>query len=313
MNPKLPPYVEFGARETTPSPFECNDGQFRGLVLEGDAKKIEDLCQRMLTVPARGMVEYRPLGHYVVLVVGPFAELRSMAPGFNAKGFVKETQLSLWLPLAAGNNLGGLFVPERFVMACPYVFVDNPMSLLNGREEFGYAKAMGKFEPSNGLANKVEVTTFGGNFAQGNQAGWDQLLQVELVNPGAPPGGPIEGPAEAMVVAITKALSGLGAAAGAVVLFVEGLLGGEVNQVVLKQFRDAANSTSACYQAVVEVPVVLSNVSLELSLSEEWQVTVTPLDSHPIDEELGVQTQTTLLSFTFGANMILEPGQVVAP
>jgi hypothetical protein len=231
-------------------------------------------------------------------------------------GFVKETQLSLWLPLAAGNSVGGSFVPERFVMACPYVFVDNPMSLLNGREEFGYAKAMARFEPPDGLANKVEMTAFGGDFAANNQAGWNQLLQVEQVG-ALGPAVPIPiGPAEAIAAAIAEALAGA-LAAGADAIrevgeFVTGLLEGEVKQVVLKQFRDVTESTSACYQAVVEVPVQLSNISLELSFSE-WQVTLTPLDSYPIGEELGVLTQPTGLSFEFGADMILEPGVVVAP
>jgi hypothetical protein len=85
-----------------------------------------------------------------------------------------------------------------------------------------------------------------------------------------------------------------------------------VKQVVLKQFRDAAQSTRACYRTVVEVPVQLSNVSLELSFSE-WQVTLTPLDSYPIGDELGVVTGPALLSFEFEADMILEPGVVVAP
>ena len=222
----------------------------------------------MLNVPAAGKVEYMPLGHYVVMVVGPFAELRSKAKGFDAMGFVKETQLSLWLPLAAGHRVGGSFVPERFVMACPYVVVDNPMSLLNGREEFGYAKALGKFKPPKGLANKVEVKTFGGNFAPTNEAGWNQLLQVEQVAPGLPvpiPIGLAEDIAEAIAQTVADSLSADTGAIAKVGEFVAGLLQGEVNQVVLKQFRDAAASTSACYQAVVEVPVRLSKVSSEFA------------------------------------------------
>ena len=41
---------------------------------------------------------------------------------------------ALLAPLLAGHDVGGLFIAERLLMAVPYVFVDNPMSYLGGRE-----------------------------------------------------------------------------------------------------------------------------------------------------------------------------------
>lgn len=316
MSPTLPPYIEFGARETAPAPFECKGGHFLGLVLEGEAQKIDALCQQMLNVPAAGKVEYAPLGHYVVMVVGPFGELRSKAKGFGPMGFVKETQLSLWLPLAAGSSVSGTFVPDRFVMACPYVWVDNPMSLLNGREEYGYAKALGRFDPPNGLADNVTLSAFGGNFGTNNEAAWHELLKIEKVaSAGVPIPIPV-GSAQAIAGAIAQALATvLGDNASAIEIvgeFVESLLQAKVRQVALKQFRDAPKSKNACYQAVVEVPVQLANVSPQLLLSQ-WQVNLKTLQSYPIGYELGISTQTTLLSFEFEADMLLKAGVVVAP
>ncbi len=320
VNANLPPYVEFGARTTAPAPFECKGGSFRCLVLEGEAQKIKALCDRMLNVPAAGKVQYEPLGHFVVMVLGPFAELRSLAPHFNAMGFVSETQLSLWMPLAAGRSVGGIFVPERFAMACPYVFVDNPMSLLNGREEFGYAKAMGAFEPAKGLADKVEVSAFGGDFATLDKAGWNELFVIEQTGP---PGASVpigiglpDIAAELTVLAITEALGSVfwpeSSAPEIVGEFIEALLKGAVNQVALKQFRDAADSSAACYQAVVEVPVRWGNLSMKVSFGD-WQMTLLPVESYPVAEELGVSTQTLPLCLELEADMILEPGVVVAP
>jgi len=61
----------------------------------------------------------------------------------------------------------------------PYIFVDNPMSYLGGREDFGYAKAMGQFQPPSALGTRITLDAFGGDFATGNQASWLPLLEIE--------------------------------------------------------------------------------------------------------------------------------------
>jgi hypothetical protein len=40
---------------------------------------------------------------------------------------------------------------------------------------------------------------------------------------------------------------------------------------------------------------------------------VTPLQSHPITADLGVGTQSTRIVFELKMNMLLNPGEVVAP
>ncbi len=318
MNSELPSYAQFGARETAPAPFECKGGSFHGFLLAGDTRRIKNLCRRMLNDPAKGEVEYRPLSRYVVMVVGPFAELRSKVKRFNAEGFVKETQLSLLLPLEARTYYGKGNRRRRLVMAAPYVFVDNPMSLLNGREEFGYAKALGRFNPKTGRAKKTKITVFGGDYAKDSRAGWTQLLQVEQL--GTTHSLMRLVPTIRDVPTIFKEIPDLAKDVPDIVKllargdgrrFLEALEKQEVKQVGLKQFRDAADSTRACYQKVVEVPVRLRNVTVHIC--SPWHVRVTRLDSYPIGEELGVGTQTARLSFKFTADMTLDAGEVVAP
>jgi uncharacterized protein with NAD-binding domain and iron-sulfur cluster len=325
---RLPPYVEFGGRATTPPPFSSTEGSFQGLLLEGDAKSIDDLCRRMLTEPARGKVEYRPLlGKYVLLFTGTFGKVTSLAKGFDDWGSVAETQISLWVPVMAGHRVAGIYVPRRLCLSVPYILVNNPMSYAGGREDYGYPKSMGRFKPDSGLGDPVRVEAFGGDFAPENVADWQPLL--ELSRPGRAAGASaarkkaakragakaqwheadmipefFRGEA-ANAWPVTPDASLLEEALGA-------LLGTSARQVFLKQFRDAEQPGRACYQAIVEAPIQVIRASWRPTF-DDWLVTINRLDSHPIARELGVETQTTCAGFELKWDMIAQPGTIVAP
>jgi uncharacterized protein with NAD-binding domain and iron-sulfur cluster len=322
----LPPYIEYGTRATTPPPFASSKGRLQGLVLQGDHARITALCDNVFNAAADGVVEYRPLSDHVLMLTGSFGEVSSLAPGFQDMGFVTETQVSLWLVLAAGHRDGSTFVDDHMCLAVPYIFVDNPMSYLGGREDYGYPKAMGRFDPSDGVGDPVRIEVYGGDFAPHNQAGWHPLLELSRVGdddtaashspvPDAPPDS--WRPAREFVSQLLHPPASAGApSAWPELAFIESviddLLDSTARQLFLKQFRDAAICGSACYQAVVEAPVKATSASVLPSL-REWQLTVHELDSHPIARELGVTTQTTRLTFELELSMVVEPGVIVAP
>jgi uncharacterized protein with NAD-binding domain and iron-sulfur cluster len=173
---ELPPYVEFGGRATAPSPFACEGGRLQGLLLEGDAWRIAALVETMFNVPAGRQLQYRGLGSNVMLLVGSFQRITSLTPPFDRWGAVRETQASFWIPVLAGRDLGDVFVAERLLLAVPYVFVDNPMSYLGGRETFGYAKTMGRFDPPDANGAHINMQAFGGDFGRSEGADWRDFL-----------------------------------------------------------------------------------------------------------------------------------------
>ena len=63
----------------------------------------------------------------------------------------------------------------------PYIFVDNPMSYLGGRETYGYAKTMGRFSPESGLGEAVSLQAYGGNFGRDEGAAWRDFLELEAL------------------------------------------------------------------------------------------------------------------------------------
>jgi uncharacterized protein with NAD-binding domain and iron-sulfur cluster len=311
---ELPAYVEFGGRATAPSPFACEGGRLQGLLLEGDGPRIAELVETMFNVPAGDGVEYRALGSRVMLLIGDFNRVTSLTPPFDRWGAVRETQVSFWIPVLAGRDLGDLFIAERLLLAVPYVLVDNPMSYLGGRETFGYAKTMGRFDPPEGLGDRITVQAFGGNFGRAEGADWRPFLDViaGAQRTAVPPersSGPLP-----LVRHLVGDMPGLAEGAELIVGEVQlttGLIGdllaGRVGQVFLKQFRDAADGTRACYQAVVEAPVQIRRVESGLSM-HDWSIRVHHLDSHPIHLELGITGQPAELAFDIEIDFVVENG-----
>ena len=126
------------------------EGEAAQLLLEGDERRIADLVRRTLDEPAGPEVAYRAIGSKVLLMLGGFERVSSMASPFDRWGTVSEIIASFWAPVIAGRDLGDIFLAERLGLAAPYVFVDNPMSYLGGRETYGYAKTMGRLIPRGG-------------------------------------------------------------------------------------------------------------------------------------------------------------------
>ncbi|MEA2125721.1 MAG: hypothetical protein QOI80_2503 [Solirubrobacteraceae bacterium] len=315
----LPPYVEYGGRVDSPAPFLSDGGELRALALDADAEKLDALVERALTVPAQGAVEYRAIGGIVLLQAGRFARVSCQVPPFDQWGGVPEVVACFWVPVLAGREHLGVFVAERFGFFAPFVFVNNPMSYVGGRDVYGYSKSEARFEPASGRGPKLKVSTFGGNFTAESQAGWHKVLEIEQLDGGGPAGEVLEGIKD-VAGALVPGLIDLIKTDGDLELpglklmqsVLSAALAGRGNQVFLKQFRDADDGTRACYQAVVEAGATFTKAKAR-PVGHAVRVTIHPLDSHPITEELGVATQTTSRVLDCELSFVVERGEVVAP
>ncbi len=313
---QLPAYIEYGGRATAPGPFLSLKGRFRSYLLEGDEDRIADLVRRTLDEPVGPQVAYRAIGSNVLLMLGGFERVSSMASPFDRWGTVSEIVASFWVPVIAGRDLGDVFLAERLGLAAPYVFVDNPMSYLGGRETYGYAKTMGRFDPPDGVGERQRMEAFGGDFGRDEGAAWRLFLDISASGTEvASSDGEdrLEGP-EALARQLAPQLLERNAE-GEVILpglrfassLVDDMLKGRMRQVFLKQFRDAAHGTRACYQSVVEAPIDVKRLSIRRS-SRDWDVTIRPLDSHPIDQEMGIVSQRAALALDGELDMVVETG-----
>jgi Acetoacetate decarboxylase (ADC) len=307
-----PVYVEYGSRSTAPPPFSFEEGRFRGYLLKGDARRVQALCDLVLNGPASGKVTYAPmLGGYVLLQAGHFGRIRSQDPAYKDWGYAEESQLSIFIPVLAKG--GG---EERVCMFCPYMVVDNPVSMAGGREIYGYPKSLGRFSPEDALGDPLRVEAFGGDFDPNHRAEWRQLFTVRRADSSAAAAEQSWLSLEDTVPRVgslerLEELAGLDL--GAIEAIIKALFGKSSLQVFLKQFRDEGGGPGACFQKVVEAKLEYVSTSISPSL-EEWEVVIEHLDSEPIAAELGISSPCRTRA-TFDARMEVNApgGHAVAP
>ena len=311
----MPEYVEYGGRVDSPAPFLSQGGKLRALVLDADADKLDALVDRALTVPARGAVEYRAIGGIVLLQVGRFDSITCTRQPYDTWGSVREGIGCFWVPVVAGRERLGVFVADRFGFFAPYVFVDNPYSLIGGRDVYGYNKSLARFEPADGVGKHVVIRTFGGNFT-GGDAEWHPIVELEQEDSDGSDGPVLDGIADLAKVLVPGLLD-LFTGEGDLQLpgltlaehLMQSALAGRGNQVFLKQFRDADDGARACYQAVVEAGALFHSVKAK-PVGAPVRVTIHRWDSHPITEELGVSSQVARHALDCELDFTVEPGVV---
>lgn len=284
-------------------------------MLVGDAGRIQTLVDNVLNGPAEGIVHYEAFS-VVVMLVGEFKRQSSGSHNYINSGWASETGLVFWLTLRAKPANGE---PERTCLMAPFVLIDNEMSLLTGREVFGYSKALGVFQPPTGRGTRVTVNAFGGNFGAGARAQWEPLVEVTAIGAGPMPiglpgGSSIAAPSspEEVTTQLAHLVVGERANTELALTEVKTVMADAARHVFLKQFRDAVLPDMACYREVVEAPVSLTEDGIGLS-PYEWEVKIERLSSHPIVEELGLPTHTVTPAFELNTDMIIDPAVLVIP
>jgi hypothetical protein len=311
----LPKYIDYGPRLTFPGPFLATGGRFLCLVLRGDAAKLGRLCEGVLSEPAQGRCAYTPLTPYVVMMIGSWTGLSSLGPGLVGAGNVPETSLTFWLPVSATDADRS----SRVCLFAPYLFVDNEVSLLIGREDFGYAKALGQFDPQPVIVppnRTTTITAYGEDPSNpGGPPGWYEAVKLEERTAGAKP-TPADadvalGVAEELVALLQDPNLDPIEVVSAVFSAVKEFFESKTREVFLKQFRDASQPTRACLCEVVESPIVVRQPQVSL-LSSSWDVTVTSSGTYPIYEDLGIAAQTAPVAYLLEYEMELGLGLIIA-
>jgi hypothetical protein len=86
----------------------------------------------------------------------------------------------------------------------------------------------------------------------------------------------------------------------------------DVPLVFLKQFPAVEDGERACYQAVVEAPLRVTTFRGARFLPGSYQFRLFRCDSHPLDEDLGLnETQTPALCYWLDFDGTLEYGRTI--
>jgi uncharacterized protein with NAD-binding domain and iron-sulfur cluster len=301
-------YVEFGGLTTIPSPYRCDDATLHGFWARCDGEKLDRLCDRVFSDPSDGKVRFQAFGEHVMLTWGRILTVRSLDPRFADRGTVNEDQVAVWVPV-----LG----PDGLAMFVAYIWLDNPMSMTSGREVLGYPKTWGRLGfPEHGDDGPFGLAAFG--LAQaGDRADFSPLLELTRQGRAEETGDvPFRSLYELVSHAAWELIPGdpveLARALGAGPELLSDAARHRMRSVFLKQFPAVEGSEAAALQQITETSYVIRRLRA-WPLASTYRLEVHPMDSHPLFEELGLESQTIDLAYVCDMDFDVRDSRVLWP
>jgi hypothetical protein len=308
----LPQYVDYGALMTPPAPFRSLGTTLYGFWAQADPARLQALCRKVFGEPSHDKVTARPVGRHVMLTWGQIARVVSRTPPYDQRGGVAEPQVAVWVPIVL---LDPTSERERFAMFIPYIWLDNAMSLATGRELFGYPKSWGflDFPAPDDPVPTWKVDAFGLDYAPDALAARHPLLEV--VRTGTLAQAAVNDLLSLEELArdiATHLFAGSGVLADLELAAdaVDDLRAQRMRGVFLKQVRDVRDGLAAALQQIVEADYEILTLRAMPMLGEH-ALTVHALDSHPVRDELGLDSQTLGLAYRVEIDFDVGNGRVL--
>ncbi len=344
----LPTYVERTGRQVWRPPYRAEEAQVVGLVIPADQQRLDALLQRDLVLPSGGALDYRSVHANVIVTFASIGRMTSGEPPDSLRGYLPEKELSIWVLVAdktAGERLcwylpyvftdsGQTVATGREVYGYPKQIgsFDQafPGALLQGGDTTVSALTLDTFDPASCASQRPVATVSrktgagtgppsGTTWAQELLSWFPGGLSVDIDLPFA-----AAAKASATITTTGKKPSGALGAAPWLKPLLTSLQGqpltGDPDElaaemmknptlVFLKQFRDVACETKACYQAVIEAPIAVdpANASFTPLDPALFSVQLEDWASHPLASDLGIlpgkpitPTRAFHASFSFG-------------
>jgi hypothetical protein len=300
--------------QTFAAPYRGRSARLYEFLLPADTVALQRVCDTLFTAPSRGAWRFEPLMPLVLLTFLDAVQLSATDRPASDIGWFKERDAVFWFLALATNRATG----TSSVCGVPlYAFVDQPQALLTGREVHGWPKESAALTldltAAGGFERLVVSTTGMRDFGADVPAASIDVLRIGRV-PGS------DGVTATNVLAsVEDALRlawDVGGAAFALLhprVFADVLAelrGGAVPLALLKQFRDASDGTTACYQAIISAPVRATRIGQGGILPGSYLVELPPAASHPIADDLGldVQALAAVKGFWLDFDFIIEAG-----
>jgi hypothetical protein len=266
-----------------PPPYQQADTCLMAWMVPSPREKQKAILDAQLNACSGGHpYEYRPLLSQAMIVLANIEKVSSLDPSSAELGWIPEVDVCTWILCGAYKLVDGKLELDHLAWYLPYIWVNNADTMANGREVFGYPKAL--------CWAKVPVTPkdpgpfWADALVIPEGVGPQEVVRKRVLEltpaPGLNDPPPLcfdEGQKVQAFREIAKRLHEAGQADCDLNFFLETfleLIGGHVPMVFLKQFRSVTSSHGACYQAIVEANATINAFrGAGISLSA-WNLTL---------------------------------------
>ena len=242
-------FVSSGGEPQLPPPYRFPKVSINSFKLEGTSEAIQTLCDTFLnvgTLEARGF-RYVAASQYVDMEVLNYPRMQCSLPPFADQGFSTQNEIYFRVMVAKLLASSNLLIPAEISFFVPFIFVDNPWSIISGREVIAFSKNLAKFEPE--LPGRTGAYPINVSASVLNPYDQNTLLRLEEIvsiqggsrAASKPPIGPWPwGDID---------FSGMSPVLRDLLPDLRDISQPGFSVIGLKQFRDAQDPSMACYQA----------------------------------------------------------------
>jgi hypothetical protein len=318
-----PAYIDYSNDYIIPIPGAGDDTYLYCFPIDGTYQNMLNVVdQRLNFSPLNQKVRYFPLSEKMLLVFSDIKKGYTLDPNYKKYGFLEEKALQIFMPIVectpdANKN----WVAQRILFFIPYIFIDQPFSLSIGREVFGFEKSLANFEmpDSPATANNFQLNAFG--FKNFDKLNPEFGKYHPLINSKKTDEKIEEGEWKTHNDAwehikqhldTKKQNSEFSIGLPFIIHELKDLFHKTLPMIFLKQFRDIADPSKACYQAIVEGNGIADAFLGGWFLGHEYEITIEDVASFPIKEDLGLPDKI-LVSHPFWvhSNLRFDLGKVL--
>ena len=286
-------------------------------LLPATTAALQRVCDAWFNEPSAGAVRYEPLMPLVCLSYLDSVKLSAVDAPQSLTGWFDERDAVFWFPAVTTDTVTGV---TAIAVVPVYAFVDQPQALATGRELQGWPKELATLTlalTQDRQFDRLSVTAVGMQ-----QMGPEvQGLPIEVFTVTAVPGS--AGVTLPNVVGsfddVLRLVWDMGGAAlnllrpGVAPDLLAEFRSGQVPLALLRQFRDVNDGSTACYQAIVRVPIRATRIRQGGILPGTYAMDLHDLASHPIASDLGLDPSalSSLKGFWLDFDFELERGTEV--
>lgn len=258
-------------------------------LLSVDRDQVQAFIDEQLNVVSGGVVKFTALP----FVFHCYFDATHCTSSSEVIGYLPDRECAFLIPLLQWRE-GELLPKLKFWV--PYLLIDRMAGMVTGREVWGYRKALGEMvvplDPDHPAYFSGSTMLFK-TLSPQTEGKWEKLVQIQ----GGSKRGELEPRWEnyeqALNEILEKVAKEIGDAALAAARLTEDVLAPLFGKphfpvVNLKQFRDAVDSTKACYQAIVESPCQLETWQGGGILDGDYKLKITTCESHQVVKDLGL-------------------------
>ena len=294
------------------APYLQHQVQMAAFLFSADLDQLTYLCDRYLNIPTQGQLKYMPLMANLVLTYSDML-ISSLDQRDAALGSLRETEIAFWIPTLAMRKVAGTYVPQHLAWFLPTLFVDDSCAIATGREVYGFNKQSAQFERPDQIqdpqlsASVVGFSHFGADAVGSLQP----LLQLRKsqTQPTQPTTSWTDWQSARKDLSATLLQSAQANPALSLVEIAARLATEPMPLVFLKQFRDALDSRLACYQAVLQAPIHITQFDSAGFLPARYELELNQLESHPLNKNLGLPTGSQPASLGVWMQLSFSLGQ----